>query len=84
LPGAHYCFTIKSGLSDDNRRRRLEFEQQNTIEKLPGFEDRGVLRQGFNFYSAPMAAKILTGQHLGSEAWEEISQVPPIDAGAPR
>jgi len=83
LPGAHYCFTNKSGLSDDNRDRRLEFEQQNTIEKLAGFEDRGLLRKGFNFYSAPMAAKILTGQHIGSEAWEEIPQGAPVDAGAP-
>ncbi len=73
MPGADYCFETKSGLSEDNRARRKAIEKLNKqgdlLQELPGVTDSCRLRVGLDCKSAPIAAKILTGEHLGNRAW---------------
>ena len=73
LPGADYCYETKSGLSDDNRLRRKAIEelgeQRDLLQELPGVTDRCRLRVGLDCKSAPIAAKIVTGEHLDNSAW---------------
>jgi len=71
LPGADYCYETKSGLSDDNKSRREALEQLNILEELPGVTGRARLRVGLDCKSAPIAAKILSGEHLDNAAWQE-------------
>ena len=70
MPGADYCYETKSGLSDDNRARRKAIEKLNKqgdlLQELPGVTDSCRLRVGLDCKSAPIAAKILTGEHLGN------------------
>ena len=83
LPDADYCHETKSGLSDDNRARRKAIEeldeQLELLQELPGVTDRRRLRVGLDCKSAPIAAKILTGEHLGNDAWEEMPVSAPCD-----
>ena len=83
LPDADYCRETKSGLSDDNRARRKAIEeldeQLELLQELPGVTDRRRLRVGLDCKSAPIAAKILTGEHLGNDAWEEMPVSAPCD-----
>ena len=83
LPGADYCHETKSGLSDDNRARRKAIEElnkrENLLQELPGVKDRSELLVGLDCKSAPIAAKILTGEHLGNAAWEEKPVSAPCD-----
>lgn len=83
LPGADYCHETKSGLSDDNRARRKAIEelnkQEDLLQELPSVTDRRRLRVGLDCKSAPIAAKILTGEHLGNDAWEEKPVSAPCD-----
>jgi hypothetical protein len=73
LPGADYCYETKSGLSEDNRARRKAIEeldeQLDLLQELPGITDRRRLRVGLDCKSAPIAAKIVTGEHLDNRAW---------------
>jgi hypothetical protein len=71
LPGADYCYETKSGLSTDNKSRREAIEQLDIFEELPGITGRARLRVGLDCKSAPIAAKILSGEHLGNAAWQE-------------
>jgi hypothetical protein len=73
LPGADYCYETKSGLSDDNRARREAIErlnkQEDLLQELPGVTDHCQLRVGLDCKTAPIAAKIVTGEHLDNRAW---------------
>jgi hypothetical protein len=73
LPGSDYCYETKSGLSDDNRARREAIEelnkQEDLLQELPGVTDRCRLRVGLDCKTAPIAAKIVTGEHLDNRAW---------------
>ena len=62
-----------------NRARREALEQSDIFEQLPGVTDRRRLRVGLDCKSAPIAAKILTGEHLGNDAWEEMPVSAPCD-----
>ena len=83
MPGADYSHETKSGLSVDNRARRKAIEelnkQEDLLQGLPGVKDRSQLRVGLDCKSAPIAAKILTGEHLGNAAWEEAPRPAPCD-----
>lgn len=69
LQGADYCYASKSGLSSHNQLRRQAIEAMDVLEPLPGATDHARLRVGLDCKSAAIAAKILTGEHIGSHAW---------------
>jgi hypothetical protein len=69
LAGADYCYASKSGLSSHNQLRRQAIEAMDVLEPLPGAGDHARLRVGLDCKSAAIAAKILTGEHIGSRAW---------------
>jgi hypothetical protein len=73
MPGADYCYETKSGVSVHNRARRAALEQLDIFEELPGVTDRSRLRIGLDCKSAPIAATLITGEHLDNDAWEEAS-----------
>jgi hypothetical protein len=70
LPGADFAFETKSGLSPHNRRRRQVIETMKILRSLPGVTDRAQLSVGLDCKSRAIAAKILTGEHLGTRAWQ--------------
>jgi len=69
LPGADYCYETKSGVSVDNRARREALEQLDIFEELPGVTDRSRLRVGLDCKRAPVAATLISGEHLDNRAW---------------
>ena len=75
LPGADYCYETKSGLSVDNKSRREAIEeldeQLELLQELPGVTGRARLRVGLDCKSTPIAAKIISGEHVDNDAWEE-------------
>jgi hypothetical protein len=71
LPGADYCYETKSGLSTDNKSRREAIEQLDIFEELPGITGRARLRVGLDCKSAPIAAKIISGEHVDNDAWQK-------------
>jgi hypothetical protein len=74
LPGADYCQQTKSGLSVHNRNRRSALAQQPKIfENIPGVTDRARLRLGLDCKSPHIAATMIAGKHLGSNAWEAVA-----------
>jgi hypothetical protein len=70
LPGADYAFESKSGLSLHNLQRRQVIETMKILRALPGVTDRAQLSVGLDCKSRAIAAKILTGEHLGTRAWQ--------------
>jgi hypothetical protein len=70
LPGADYCYKSKSGLSTDNLMRRNAIQAMDVLEPLPGVADRARLRVGLDCKSPAIAAKILSGEHIGTRAWQ--------------
>jgi hypothetical protein len=72
LPGADYCYASRSGLSSHNWLRRRALEAMDVLEPLPGVTDYARLRVGLNCRSAAIAAKILTGEHVGTRAWQAV------------
>lgn len=79
LAGADYCFESKSGLSEDNLLRREAIEALNILQPLPGVADRAQLPVGLDCKSAAIAAKILSGEHIGTRFWQEIPP-PPVES----
>ncbi len=71
MPGADYCYKTKSGLSVHNRARRAALEQSDIFEELPGVTGRARLRVALDCKSAPIAATLITGEHLDNDAWQE-------------
>ncbi len=69
LPDAEYSYGAKSGLSTHNRLRRQAIEAMDVLQSVPDVADRARLRVGLDCKSAPIAAKILTGDHVGKGAW---------------
>jgi hypothetical protein len=72
LPGAEYSYVHKSGLSSNNRERRARVEHMMILERLLNVADRGRLLRGVDFITAPIAAKVLSGQHVGNAAWQPV------------
>lgn len=72
LPGADYCYASRSGLSSHNQSRRRALEAMDVLEPPPGVTDRARLRVGLNCRSAAIAAKLLTGEHVGTRAWQAV------------
>jgi hypothetical protein len=72
LPGADYGYASKSGLSPHNLLRRHAIETMDILEELPGVTDRARLRVGLDCKSPAIAAKILTGEHVGTRAWQAV------------
>ena len=83
MPGADYCYETKSGLSEDNRARREAIEKLDKraglLQVLPGVTDSCRLRVGLDCRSAPIAAKIISGEHVDNNAWEEAPAPAPCD-----
>jgi len=80
LPGADYSYVTKSGLSEDNRSRREAIEAMSILEPQPGTSDRGRLTVGLDCKSQPIASKILSGEQIGTSAWQTI---PSLELGTP-
>jgi hypothetical protein len=81
LPGAHYFYVSRRGLSEDNRSRREAIEAMDIFQ--PGEEgvtDRARLAVGLDCKSPAIAAKVLSGEHLNNSAWQAI---PSLQAGCP-
>jgi hypothetical protein len=70
LPDADFVFESKSGLSSHNLQRRQVIETMNILRSLPNVTDRARLSVALDCRSAAIAAKILTGEHVGSRAWQ--------------
>jgi hypothetical protein len=66
-PGADYALEVKRGMSRHNKVRRKQVEQY--LERSAGDEHRKRLRVGLRCRSAPIAAKVLSGMHIGGKAW---------------
>ena len=82
LPGADYCHETKSGVSVHNRARREALGKSDIFEQLPGVTGRARLRVALDCKSAPIAATLITGEHLGNAAWEEAPR-PALSDGRP-
>jgi hypothetical protein len=72
LPGADYCCVSRSSLSGDNRSRREAIAAMDILTPLPGVTDRVRLSVGLDCRSSAIAAKILSGEHIGTGAWQVI------------
>jgi hypothetical protein len=72
LPGADYSYEGKSGLSSHNKLRRQAIEALDVLDRLPGVAERARLRVGLECKSAAIAAKIISGEHLGTGAWQAV------------
>jgi hypothetical protein len=72
LPGADYSCVSRSGLSEDNRSRRASIAAMDILTPLPGIADRARLSVGLDCRSSAIAAKILSGEHIGTGAWQAI------------
>jgi hypothetical protein len=76
LANADYCYESKSGLSDDNLARRKAIEELDILQPLPKTPGRGRLPVGLDCKSPAIAAKILSGEHIGNRFWQEIPSSP--------
>jgi hypothetical protein len=56
-------------LSDDNRQRRQDIEEEGKIEAIQGDANRARLRIGLDCTPA-IAAKLLSGEHIDSDVWQ--------------
>ena len=72
LPGADYSYEGKSGLSLHNKLRRQAIEALDILDRLPGVAERARLRVGLDCKSAAIAAKVISGEHLGNRAWQAV------------
>ena len=83
MPGADYCYETKSGLSVDNKSRRDAIEELDEqlalLQEVPGVTGRARLRVGLDCKTAPIAAKIISGEHVDNDAWEEAPRPAPSD-----
>jgi hypothetical protein len=79
LPDADYIFESKSGLSPHNLQRRQVIETMNILRALPNVTDRAKLSVGLICKSRAIAAKILTGEHLGTRVWQ-VAPEPEVGA----
>jgi hypothetical protein len=73
LPGSDYSYAGKSGISPANRERRDALEQLDIFETIPGFKGRARLTVGLDCKSPPIAATIVTGEHLKNDAWRIVA-----------
>jgi len=69
-PGAEYALELRRGMSRHNKRRRKAIEKY--LQPIPEIDDRKRLRVGLKCATMPIAAKILTGMHIGTKAWKVV------------
>jgi hypothetical protein len=67
-PGADYELEARPGTTKHNLARRNDIER--FLEPTPGVRSRKQLHMGLKCVSAAIAAKVLTGKHLGTNAWQ--------------
>jgi hypothetical protein len=79
-PGADYCYLSRSGLSEDNLERRSAIEALNILQPVPDVPGRARLSVGLDCKSPAMAGKVLSGEHIGTKAWQPQMD---LQAGAP-
>ena len=87
LPGADYCYETKSGVSGrqpsaPRGHRETEQAGEFLLQELPGVTDRCRLRVGLDCKTAPIAAEIVTGEHLDNRAWALVPLPAPGEARA--
>jgi hypothetical protein len=70
LPDADFATVTKSGLSPKNVGRRDAIAKLGILKPLPDATDRARLDVGLDCKSAALAAKIVSGLHIGNEAWQ--------------
>ncbi len=70
MPGSDYGPVCKSGVSADNRKRRELIEAAEILEPCPDRPGRMRLRLGLDFKRAALAAKVISGEHLRTKAWQ--------------
>lgn len=70
LPDADFAHVAKSGLSPKNVGRRDAIAKLGILKPLPDATDRARLDVGLDCKSAALAAKIVSGEHIGTEAWQ--------------
>ncbi len=69
-PGADYAVEVGRGMTPHNKARRKGVEK--FLEPMAGADRRMRLRVGLRCLSAPVAAKILSGEHVGKGVWQPI------------
>jgi hypothetical protein len=70
-PGADYALGVRRGMTEHNKARRQGIEK--FLEPVHGAEHRMRLRVGLRCLSAPIAAKLLSGEHVGRKVWQPIA-----------
>lgn len=70
MPGSDYGRTCKSSVSNYNRKRREQIEAADILEPCPVLPDRMLLRYGLDFKHAALAATVISGEHLRTNAWQ--------------
>ena len=70
MPGSDYGPACKSSLSNDNRSRRQQIESADVLEPCPDRPGHMRLRYGLDFKFAALAAKVISGEHLRTTAWQ--------------
>ncbi|WP_461327983.1 hypothetical protein [Bradyrhizobium huanghuaihaiense] len=67
-PGADFAVGEKRGMTAHNKARRKGLVK--FLEPVSGADNRMRVRVGLRCLSAPIAAKILTGEHIGTRVWQ--------------
>lgn len=70
-PGADYAVGERRGMTTHNKARRKGIEK--FLDPISGADNRMRVRVGLRCLSAPIAAKILTGEHIGRRVWQPIA-----------
>jgi hypothetical protein len=76
LPGSEYWLEPNPSLVRPIKLRRQAIEKQKILEPHPDNEKVARLLAYLECKSAASAAKILTGWHIGSRAWERVPSTP--------
>ncbi|MET4091025.1 hypothetical protein ABID60_006768 [Bradyrhizobium sp. S3.5.5] len=70
-PGADFAVGERRGMTAHNKARRKGLVK--FLDPVSGADNRMRVRVGLRCLSAPIAAKILTGEHIGSKVWQPIA-----------
>lgn len=62
--------------------RRTKLIEQGAVVPIDGMDDRYRLRCAVKFPTLPIAAKVLTGAHVGSEKWRPLNAAAPVIVAA--
>ncbi|MBP1096121.1 GIY-YIG nuclease family protein [Bradyrhizobium diazoefficiens] len=69
MPGAEFRWPINGSAQGIVDTRRSELEAKHALATIPGAADRKRLLVAVWFPSAAIAAKVITGAHIGSRVW---------------